>query len=338
MEVRSLTGHLFHLTALLLKSLPSDRSTVLHSIVKEIAYLMQANSATLLTKDTTSPSSYAFKVAGSSGLSALDESELYGLIHGKFMKHLADNQIPICVSEYRPLYPNGQIRNHKTKLVSLLIAPMVFAGQVVGILALTREEINSFFQDDEQTLMRIASFVAEDLERCRQFTEVVRDPVTGFYNRAMMVELLSQEVPRARRYQAPLSVTMMDVDGFSYLKPHYSEMNLDQVIQKIGQRIASEVRQTDIVGRVSDNGFLLLHPMTSIDNVTELALRLQTHFRETPVLVNEVGMSTKISMGISGLLLDDDDGLELISRADEALSKAKSQGGNQMVVWSSTEE
>jgi diguanylate cyclase (GGDEF)-like protein len=300
---QSLTGHLFGLTSQLMGAGGEGSALGLKSVAAQIADIAAVDSVLVLLKSPEGEPGIGLKNISSFGLSPQDEKVLEGNSYGQ-----------------------------RNKLVSLLAVPMLFKGQVLGVLALARGEVSGFYQDDEEILQRIGNFVAEDLERSWQYANVVKDPITGFYHRQVMVDFLAQEVARSRRYQAPMSIMMIDIDGFAPLRSQISEPDADQVLRKVAQRIAGEVRQSDVCARASDNAFMLMHPMTPSRNATELAVRLRAKFNKYPVSVNETPLQIGLSIGISSLNNDDDEPLALVFRADRALSAAKRMGGNQIVV------
>jgi diguanylate cyclase (GGDEF)-like protein len=329
---QSLTGHLFGLTSQLMGAGGEGSALGLKSVAAQIADIAAVDSVLVLLKSPEGEPGIGLKNISSFGLSPQDEKVLTFYIEHEVFERLSAQKTPMQISDYRHQLLEGNSYGQRNKLVSLLAVPMLFKGQVLGVLALARGEVSGFYQDDEEILQRIGNFVAEDLERSWQYANVVKDPITGFYHRQVMVDFLAQEVARSRRYQAPMSIMMIDIDGFAPLRSQISEPDADQVLRKVAQRIAGEVRQSDVCARASDNAFMLMHPMTPSRNATELAVRLRAKFNKYPVSVNETPLQIGLSIGISSLNNDDDEPLALVFRADRALSAAKRMGGNQIVV------
>lgn len=205
-----------------------------------------------------------------------------------------------------------------TKLSSLL---------TLGNISLGRSEINAFSPNDQVLLERITKHVAEDLSRQEQYQKIVKDAITGFWGREVFFDFLEQEFSRSRRYQAPLSLVLIDIDGFGKFT------NPDAILIKTAQRIKTEVRQGDFIARLSENTFALIEPMTTATQASESAVRLISKFKHLPILIQEIPLQIHLSMGVASLTTQDELSILLLERADKALSAAKRLGGNQIVVY-----
>ncbi len=204
------------------------------------------------------------------------------------------------------------------KLNSLLVS---------GNISLGRSEINAFSPNDQALLEKIVKHLNEDLGRQTQYQQIVKDRLTGFWGREVFFEFLEQEFGRARRYQAPLSLVLIDIDGFArFASP-------DPILSKTAQRIKLEIRQGDFIARLSENTFALIEPMTTLQNAAESAVRLLSKFKHLPILVQEIPLQIHLSMGVASVSIQDELAMSLLERADKALSAAKRLGGNQIVVF-----
>ncbi len=253
------------------------------------------------------------------------------LIAERLLKQIGEPPSWICENDVarHMLYQSPYGR--RTKMVSLAAVPMHAFGHSLGILIATRAEIGAFREADHPVLSAIATAIAEDLQRGPIYQSALRDEVTGLYHRQAALDLLAHETARARRYQASLSVTLLDIDGFNYLKHNSADSKMRRILHKIGRRIASEVRQTDFSARMLENTFLLAHPMTPAEHALEIATRLRASFAKEAVLIDDVPLRVELSLGIASLGKDDDL-TTLLSRVDRALAAAKRLGGNRVVV------
>lgn len=224
----------------------------------------------------------------------------------------------------------------RTKMVSMLAAPMIYNGQVIGILMLFRSEIAAFCPDDETFFGKVALMLAEETESACEYLRLARDSITGFYNRRIFFESVNIETARARRYQAPLSVLMLEVQALTSWNDEKNK-NADQFLKRFSQRIASEVRQSDLVARATESLFLFLLPMTDSRSSVDFANRLYAHLNSHPLLINESPIPFKLSIGISHLCSSDDDPSAMLNRAEAALDKARKTGSNKISVLSANE-
>ncbi len=195
------------------------------------------------------------------------------------------------------------------------------------VFSLGRFEVNAFSEHDQFIASKIADHLNQDFERMKQYHHVVRDQQTGFWSRELFFDFLNQEFARSRRYQAPLSLILTDIDGFSKIS------DTKTVLEKTAQRIRSEVRGGDLLARVAENAFAIIQPMTNLKQSAELAERLISKFKHLPILVHETPLQVHLSMGISSLQFESDSPHDMIIGADRALGAAKRLGGNQIVIF-----
>lgn len=194
-------------------------------------------------------------------------------------------------------------------------------------VSLGRSEINAFSPNDQLLLEKIVKHINEDLSRQIHYQQIVKDKMTGFFGREVFFDFLKQEFGRSRRYQAPLSLVLIDIDGFARFT------NPDLILSKIAQRIKLEIRQGDFISRLSENAFALIEPMTTQQNASESAVRLLSKFKHLPILIQEIPLQIHLSMGVASISHQDEFSTSLLDRADKALSAAKRFGGNQIVVY-----
>lgn len=204
------------------------------------------------------------------------------------------------------------------KLNSLLVFDNICLG---------RSEINAFSPNDHALLEKIAKHLNEDLSRQTQYQQIIRDSATGFWGREVFFDFLEQEFSRSRRYQAPLSLVLIDIDGFA----RFSNPGL--ILSKTAQRIKTEIRQGDFIARLAENTFALIEPMTTLQNAAESAVRLLSKFKHLPILIQEIPLQIHLSMGVATVTTQDELAASFLERADKALSAAKRLGGNQIVVF-----
>lgn len=149
------------------------------------------------------------------------------------------------------------------------------------------------------------------------------DPLTGLFNRRAFTDLALREMACSSRAGEPLSLIMIDADGFKNINDTYGHAGGDRVLQHIAALIREKVRPHDVVGRLGGDEFAVLLP--GADRITALGIeeRLVTAVGGNPTLFNEGKISVKISAGTAALHLGDPDFDDLLSRADDALYRAK---------------
>jgi diguanylate cyclase (GGDEF)-like protein len=153
------------------------------------------------------------------------------------------------------------------------------------------------------------------------------DVLTFLPNRRMIVKTLQDEVSRAERYSAPLSISVVDVDFFKRVNDTHGHMAGDEVLRHIARLLRDHIRHPDVVGRYGGEEFLILLPNTASEEAAEQAARLCRHVRESQVNVNhQHPLSLTVSIGVAQYQPGADTWETLLNRADNAMYEAKSNG------------
>lgn len=155
------------------------------------------------------------------------------------------------------------------------------------------------------------------------------DYLTGLLNRQQFEVLLDQEISRSRRYEAPLSLIMFDVDRFKRINDSLGHEAGDVVLKKLAGELKKAMRESDSLARWGGEEFTLMLPDCSLEDAGRMAEQLRTR-------VLDVNFGPKIehltiSLGVTGYH-DGESSRELLRRVDDALYTAKQQGRNRTVV------
>ncbi|MBI4983855.1 MAG: diguanylate cyclase, partial [Rhodocyclales bacterium] len=163
--------------------------------------------------------------------------------------------------------------------------------------------------------------------------QVVRDSLTGLYNRRYLDETLEREIARAKREGHPLSLVMIDVDHFKRLNDTYGHQAGDQVLIALGILLRADTRTEDVPCRFGGEEFLVLMPHMSLESAKDRAELWRSRFAELSVSHGELTVGTTISLGVSAYPDHGHTPDELIQSADLALYLAKRDGRNRVVVF-----
>jgi len=163
--------------------------------------------------------------------------------------------------------------------------------------------------------------------------EALRDPLTGLYNRAAILELLERDLCRARREKMGLGIVMADVDHFKSINDGFGHLAGDAVLREVARRMRSAVRAYDGVGRYGGEEFLLVFPHCDGERTWALAERIRQRVSRDPIHDGTREHRVSLSLGLSV----DEEGsrkelLEHVRIADEALYLAKAAGRNRISV------
>ena len=160
--------------------------------------------------------------------------------------------------------------------------------------------------------------------------EAITDELTGLSNHRRFRQILSKEVERAKRFDRPLSVVMLDLDDFKEINDNHGHLQGDQVLREVGRILKSESREVDEPARYGGEEFAIALPETRIDGAMEVGERIRR--RLEAVLVPLDGRTGEIriraSVGVAGSPEQAPEVRSLIRAADQALYRAKQQGKN----------
>jgi diguanylate cyclase (GGDEF)-like protein len=154
------------------------------------------------------------------------------------------------------------------------------------------------------------------------------DPLTGLPNRLSFLNRMQHSVALAERQEAHLALMFIDLDGFKLINDTHGHTVGDQVLKLVAQRLLEEVRQSDLVGRLGGDEFMLLFTdCPDQENAGAIAQKLIAGLSE-PYQVGDIQVNIGASIGIA---LFPDNGMEvdsLIGLADAAMYDAKRAGRN----------
>lgn len=178
----------------------------------------------------------------------------------------------------------------------------------------------------------LSAKTANDVTRlCHLEHENVTDPLMGIYNRRFMDKCLREEAEKARRYGLELSVLLIDVDHFKNVNDTYGHAAGDQVLHSLAQLIQGSVRDFDRVFRYGGEEIVVLLPYTSVVGAMVLGQRLCDWVAERQLChVGREHVQVTISVGVSSFNAEKEDIGILMSRADEAMYRAKNNGRNRV--------
>jgi diguanylate cyclase (GGDEF)-like protein len=153
------------------------------------------------------------------------------------------------------------------------------------------------------------------------------DSLTCLWNRAAILEILQQELDRAKRVEAPLSILLADLDHFKRINDTYGHLSGDAVLREAASRMRSAVRPYDRIGRYGGEEFLLVLPDCEVSGALVLAERLRLAVAGEGIALAEGMVSVTMSIGTATSDMAGDIH-SLIGAADAALYRAKNQGRN----------
>lgn len=153
---------------------------------------------------------------------------------------------------------------------------------------------------------------------------------TGLPNRALLGDRLDQEVARARRHGGMVAVLRLDLDSVREIKATLGHSVGEQWLRGMSQRLAAAIRATDTLARLDGDELVLVQPqIRQIAEAMALATKLQS-ICDAPFDLGGQEVHSPLSVGIALFPQDGHDAETLLTHADLALFRAKSQGVSQL--------
>lgn len=182
---------------------------------------------------------------------------------------------------------------------------------------------------------RYHDLLQEDYQR--SLSLALTDSLTGLYNRRYLTSHLESMAERARSSSKPLSVLMIDIDHFKVVNDTYGHAAGDDVLRAIAVEIGRSVREFDLTARIGGEEFVVVMPDTTGAAAMAVADRLCSTIAENQVEIASLDQKLKVtaSIGIATLLGPGESATNLLSRADEAMYRAKKSGRNRVIVHES---
>lgn len=156
------------------------------------------------------------------------------------------------------------------------------------------------------------------------------DSLTGLYNRRVILHRLNERIKYVRRYGEELSLIMLDIDHFKKVNDQYGHLIGDGVLEEIAVLVQRNIRGTDVVGRYGGEEFIIILLKTGLSSAVDVAERVRKAIEAVEMKDSEGNVfSVTVSGGVSSYKRAEDE-RSLISRADDALYRAKENGRNRV--------
>ena len=222
-----------------------------------------------------------------------------------------------------------------------LLMPLTDSGRMIGSLHLGLQD-DSLFKGraEEDLLAHLATIIASRFKAAvsrQQISQLTMlDPLTQLSNLRGFERDIAREISRARRADKPVTVLIMEIDGYDDLYDHYGQRRGEFVVKKVAERISSDLRATDMMARLASPKFAVLIPGNGEMVGQEIAERMRRDIEDFPI---DDGRGAVLQVCISvGLVAWEPQQYPAVDMpqlarqmetvANKALDTARSRGGN----------
>lgn len=190
--------------------------------------------------------------------------------------------------------------------------------------------INTIY-DENNNIAHYVGFFFDISKKKKAEQEIYRharyDLLTGVVNRSFFMEKLSLAVTSFKKNEQS-ALLLMDLDLFKEVNDVHGHAFGDELLVKVSNRLQSLTKSTDIVARVSGDGFaILLNNFVNDEVVNTVITRIFSSFNEC-FIIDDVSIRCTLSMGVVYFKGDKDDVSALIKKAEYAMTHSKDNGRN----------
>jgi len=206
------------------------------------------------------------------------------------------------------------------------------ANEELGKLNLTYEQLVIDLKQSKERAEKYASELKQANQRLREMA--FRDGLTGLYNHRYFQELLDKEISRAKRYNRPFALIMLDLDHFKNINDTYGHPVGDIVLKQVSKEIVSTLRESDVAARYGGEEFAIILTETNLKGAALAGERIRKAVEQLEINANGCRLGATISVGVTCYQISaiDKNKSEVLSAADVALYNSKKSGRNKISI------
>ena len=192
-----------------------------------------------------------------------------------------------------------------------------------------------FTMHDSRLMVLLGLWLGTALDHLRLSTGTekvaVTDDVTDVYNYRFLKNALNRELRRASRYNQALSLAIVSLDNVQTHVEQHGELRGSLLLKELATVLAQQVRSFDVLGKYSDDAFMLILPQTPREGAAEVAERVRSAVERNAFSSSEAGAVT-VSVGVASFPQDGSTLGDLTSATERALAQARQRGPNSVVT------
>ena len=271
--------------------------------------------------------------AGAAGDPVIGKDDCWALRRGQL--HVVEDPASKLVCQHLIAAPRGPC----------LCAPIMGQGEVLGMLHLQlgpeeahlpRPVRQQRLESQQGWALTVTEQIALALVNLRLretlSAQVVRDSLTGLYNRRYLEQALEREVLRAARNNRTVGVIMLDLDHFKDFNDSHGHEAGDMLLRTLGDYLVTHVRAEDIACRFGGEEFVVILPEASPEMSRSRAAELWKGVQGLHVNFHgELLRGVTASVGVACFPAHGKTAAELLRAADAAMYAAKHAGRDRVV-------
>jgi diguanylate cyclase (GGDEF)-like protein/putative nucleotidyltransferase with HDIG domain len=209
-----------------------------------------------------------------------------------------------------------------------LVYPLNHDGRRLGVISLYAGKGVKFKDDHVRVMEMVSKQAAMAIHNAIRFEETQEDAftdrLTRLPNSRYLYIYFEQELQKAIRFEYPLTILCMDLDGFKEINDCYGHPVGDRMLVEVARILKTNLRGSDVVVRYAGDEFLAVMSQTSSRDAILLARRVQATLEDFQLEVRpgkyaQVG----ISIGLASYPSQGDSLESLMIKADDAMYRDK---------------
>ena len=195
--------------------------------------------------------------------------------------------------------------------------------------------------DDQQQVISVICISKDFTERKHMEDRLEHmaqhDALTNLPNRSLFSDRLQNAINQAKRDNSRLAVLSIDLDRFKPVNDSCGHHVGDLLLQAVAQRMLESIRESDSVGRIGGDEFLVLLPsFDEINDAERVAQKIHRALAQPFEFADYEPQSISSCIGIALYPDHGESQLELLKNADSAMYEAKLQGRNRIQLFGAT--
>jgi two-component system cell cycle response regulator len=245
-----------------------------------------------------------------------------------------DEYNQISFSYFKENYGDKAVSKQLQSINPDIIVPLRTDKGVGGLILLPHKlEKGSYTLLDIQYITQIVRFASIAIENANLYWQATTDRMTKLFSHHYFQQNLEEEISRAHRYGATLSLIMFDIDHFKKFNDTYGHLQGDVIIKKIADILRSSVRNIDFTARYGGEEFAVIVPQVDAKGAGVVAERIRKSVEQFSFPGEEGPLYVTVSMGVAEFKPTRmRSASQLIAEADKALYHSKEMGRNRVTV------
>ncbi|MDQ0319419.1 diguanylate cyclase (GGDEF)-like protein [Pararhizobium capsulatum DSM 1112] len=252
-----------------------------------------------------------------------------------FCRYVIDNEEPIVVPDTTKdiRFAQHPAVTGETHIRFYAGVPLkTKAGHTIGTVCAIDRRARSFSSRDLTILQELSGAA---MDRIELMQSAATDSLTEALTRRAFKQEADQLISLARRHQHDLSCIVLDIDHFKRVNDTHGHAAGDDALKAVACACRTVLRAGDLFGRLGGEEFAVLLPHIDRNGAEAVAEKLRLVIASQAVSGAYGTLNVTASLGSTSLSIIGKDVDTLLAQADAAMYRAKNEGRNRCVSWSS---